>query len=209
MTVGSMIRAGAFTFVGAPRTESACVDAGEANRTPATSTAATIHCVLRRLFTTQYQRSVSRYGRRPSGEMRSSQNAQQPLPQRPWQRVLHSCTYQEQGRISRKHSAWLVWLSILLTARMRCGTAQFAAFATQQSSRHCNKQEAARRPPFELRRGRSGQILPAEDLRHRRVLEHGIDRIRDEFGHRQHLQLVEPAVLRDGQGIGHDHLGQR
>src|SRR5580704_8090681 len=100
VTVGSLIRAGAFTFVGAPRTESACVDVGEAIRMPATSTAAPIHCVVRRVVTTQYQRSVSCYGRRPSGVKRSSQNAQQPLLQRPWQGVLHSCTGQEQGRIT-------------------------------------------------------------------------------------------------------------
>src|SRR5664279_1412460 len=51
----------------------------------------------------------------------------------------------------------------------------------------------------------SGQVVPAEDLRHRGVLEHRVDGIGDQLGHRQHLQLVEATVLGDGQGVGHHH----
>ena len=43
-------------------------------------------------------------------------------------------------------------------------------------------------------RSRSGEVLAPEDLRHRGVLEHGIDGVGDELGHRQHLELVEAAV---------------
>ena len=42
------------------------------------------------------------------------------------------------------------------------------------------------------------EVLPAEDLRDRRVLEHGVDRVGDDLGDREHLELVDPALLGSG-----------
>ncbi len=56
---------------------------------------------------------------------------------------------------------------------------------------------------------RSGQVVAAEDLRHRRVLEDGVDGVGDQLGHRHHLQLVDAPVLGDREGVGDHHLRQR
>ena len=67
---------------------------------------------------------------------------------------------------------------------------------------------AARRdgdPPAPTPAQSLDQVVPAEELGDRGVLEHRVDGVGDDLGHREHLELVEGAVLGHGQRVGHHH----